>query len=200
MTFNQVLTISGLENISIPHGNSAVGLEILDQFRPNRSLTILLTELEPESQPFLAQLTPQYILLIDGLRGQTQQKTPVLPKSTIPPNSNVTCVTFNESSSGIRISKSFSQWTQLILQKLTQMTKISGRSVIRISSKNPANILQEPALLKNDALGVTLPKQGFTIENPSIFYVFIKICILTYNSYMHNYKRIIINAYFQLYN
>ena len=69
MTFNQVLTISGLENISIPHGNSAVGLEILDQFRPNRSLTILLTELEPESQPFLAQLTPQYILLIDGLRG-----------------------------------------------------------------------------------------------------------------------------------
>ena len=69
MTFNQALTISGLENILIPHGNSAVELEILHQFRPNRSLTILLTELETESQPFLAQPTLQYILLIDGLRG-----------------------------------------------------------------------------------------------------------------------------------
>ena len=69
MTFNRALTISGLENILIPPGNSAVELEILVQFRPNRSLTILLTALEPESQPFLAQLTPQYILLIDGLKG-----------------------------------------------------------------------------------------------------------------------------------
>ena len=69
MTFNRALTISGLENILIHRGNSAVELEILAQFRPNRYLTILPTELEPESQPFLAQQTPQYILLIDGLRG-----------------------------------------------------------------------------------------------------------------------------------